>query len=96
VEITLENQSKNWFARNQAAHAIKFDAVPSTLKPSARPPPCGVFMETQSHPIRVLIVEADEDDYLVVRGLLADILAERYKLERVIDYLAVRDAFIRA
>lgn len=44
------------------------------------------------HPIRVLLVEDDEDDYIIVRDLLLEIDAEGFRL----DWVSTYDAAIRA
>ena len=45
------------------------------------PDPHGAWMNMQSHPIRVLLIDDDEDDYIVVRDLLSDISSIEFILE---------------
>lgn len=52
-------------------------------------------MKTRSHPIRVLLVGADEDDYLLIRDLLSNISPQQYMLDRAIDHDAACDALNR-
>jgi two-component system CheB/CheR fusion protein len=44
--------------------------------------------DMQDHPIRVLLVEDDEDDYLLTRDLLAELPGNRFHLERASTYEA--------
>ena len=46
----------------------------------------------QSCPIRVLFIDANEDDYVVVRGLLSDLSSMEFILKRVSDYGDALDA----
>src|SRR5689334_7530509 len=46
-------------------------------------------------PIRVLLVEDDEDDYTLTRDLLAEIEGARFELEWVATYEAAREALAR-
>ena len=48
----------------------------------------------QSHPIRVLLIDDDEGDYIVVRDLLSDISSMEYILKWVSDYGAALDAIL--
>ena len=48
----------------------------------------------QSHTIRVLFIDDDEDDYLVVRDLLSDIHSKKFILKWVSDYGAALDAIL--
>jgi PAS domain S-box-containing protein len=48
----------------------------------------------QSHPIRVLLIDDDEDDYIVVRDLLSDISSIEFILKWVSDYGAALDAIL--
>lgn len=45
--------------------------------------------------IRLLLIEDDEDDYLITRDLLSDVKNQRYKLEWVSDPVAARKALGR-
>ncbi len=51
-------------------------------------------MNMQSHPIRVLLIDDDENDYIVVRGLLSDLSSIEFILEWVSDYGAALDAIL--
>ena len=48
---------------------------------------------TDNAPLRVLLVEDDEDDYVIIRDLLAEI--EEFDLEWVTDYAGALDAIAR-
>jgi len=48
----------------------------------------------QSHPIRVLLIDDDEGDYIVVRDLLSDISSIEFILKWVSDYGAALDAIL--
>ena len=48
----------------------------------------------QSHPVRVLLVDDDEDDYLIVRDLLSNLFSMEFILEWVSDYQAALDAML--
>ena len=48
----------------------------------------------QSHPIRVLLIDDDEEDYMVVRGLLSDLSSTEFILKWVSDYGAALDAIL--
>ena len=48
----------------------------------------------QSHPVRVLLVDDDEDDYLIVRDLLSNLSSMEFILEWVSDYQAALDAML--
>ncbi|ETX00513.1 MAG: hypothetical protein ETSY2_38920 [Candidatus Entotheonella gemina] len=45
-----------------------------------------------AHPIRILLVEDDEDDYVMTRDVLADITAWKFALEWVASYEAALEA----
>jgi DNA-binding response OmpR family regulator len=47
------------------------------------------------HPIRVLLVEDDEDDYIIVRDLLLEIDEERFRLDWVTTYDAAFEAMVQ-
>ncbi len=49
-------------------------------------------MIMQSHAIRVLLVDDDEDDYIIVRDLLSDLFSIEFILKWVSDYGAALDA----
>ena len=51
-------------------------------------------MNMQNHPIRVLLIDDDEKDYIVVRGLLSDLSSMEFILEWVSDYGAALDAIL--
>jgi two-component system, cell cycle sensor histidine kinase and response regulator CckA len=51
-------------------------------------------MNVQSHPIRVLLTDDDEDDFIVVRDLLSDLSPIEFDLEWVSDYGAALDAIL--
>ncbi len=51
-------------------------------------------MHMQSHPIRVLLIDDDEDDYMVVRDLLSDLSSTKFILKWVSDYGAALDAIL--
>src|SRR5690242_16273679 len=40
----------------------------------------------ESPPIRVLLIEDDEDDYILTRDWLAELSESRFQLQRVADY----------
>jgi len=48
----------------------------------------------QGHPIRVLLIDDDEGDYIVVRDLLSDISSIEFILKWVSDYRAALDAIL--
>ena len=48
----------------------------------------------QSHPIRVLLVDDNEDDYTVIRDLLSNLSSMEFILKWVSDYRAARDAIL--
>ncbi len=48
---------------------------------------------TNSTPLRVLLVEDDEDDYVIIRDLLAEI--EEFDLEWLTDYGGALEAIAR-
>jgi PAS domain S-box-containing protein len=52
-------------------------------------------METRRHPTRVLLVETDQHDDRLIRDSLSKIPGEKYKLDRVMDRDAARDALVR-
>ncbi len=54
----------------------------------------GAKMNMQSHPIRVLLIDDDEDDYIVVRELLSDLSSKGFILKWVSDYEAGLDAIL--
>jgi len=54
----------------------------------------GAWINMQSHPIRVLLIDDDEDDYLIVRELLSDISSIEFILKLVSDYGAALDAIL--
>jgi len=55
----------------------------------------GAWMNMQSNPVRVLLIDDDEeDDYTVVRDLLSDISSIEFILKRVSDYGAGLDAIL--
>jgi DNA-binding response OmpR family regulator len=47
------------------------------------------------HPIRILLVEDDEDDYVIVRDLLFEINAEGFRLDWVTTYNAAIGAMVQ-
>lgn len=47
------------------------------------------------HPLRVLLIDDDEDDYFLTRDLLAEIDADRYSLDWASDYESGLDAVAR-
>jgi len=51
-------------------------------------------MNMQSHPIKVLLIDDDEDDYIVVRDLLSDFSSTEFILKWVSDYGAALDAIL--
>jgi PAS domain S-box-containing protein len=51
-------------------------------------------MNVQSHPIRVLLIDDDEEDFIVVRDLLADIYSVEFVLKWVSDYGPALDAIL--
>jgi PAS domain S-box-containing protein len=51
-------------------------------------------MNMQSHLIRVLLIDDDEDDYIVVRGLLSDLSFTEFNLKWVSDYGAALDGIL--
>ena len=51
-------------------------------------------MNMQSHPIRVLLIDDDEDDYIVVRDLLAELSSMEFILKWVSDYGTALDAIL--
>ncbi|MGC9967105.1 MAG: PAS domain S-box protein [Syntrophobacteraceae bacterium] len=51
-------------------------------------------MNTQSHPIRVLLIDDDEDDYIIVRDLLSALSSIKFILKWVSDYEAALDAIL--
>jgi len=51
-------------------------------------------MNMQSHPIRVLLIDDDEDDYIIVRDLLSDLSSIEFILKWVSDYGAALDAIL--
>ena len=51
-------------------------------------------MNIQNHPIRVLLVDDDEDDYIVVRDLLSGLSSIEFILKWVSDYGAALDAIL--
>ncbi len=51
-------------------------------------------MHMQSHPIRVLLIDDDEDDYIVVRDLLSGLSSMEFVLKRVSDYGAALDVIL--
>src|SRR5208337_2558369 len=54
----------------------------------------GAWRNMQSHPVRVLLVDDDEDDYLIVRDLLSNLFSMEFILEWVSDYQAALDAML--
>ncbi|MGA2940289.1 MAG: response regulator, partial [Syntrophobacteraceae bacterium] len=48
----------------------------------------------QSHPIRVLLIDDDEDDFMVIRHLLSDLSSIEFILKWVSDYGAALDAIL--
>ena len=48
-----------------------------------------------SSPIRVLLIDDDQDDYVLTRDLFADIPGDRYRLDWVAEYAAALDAVCR-
>jgi PAS domain S-box-containing protein len=48
----------------------------------------------QSHPIRVLLIDDDEDDYIVVRDLLSGLFSIEFILKWAADYRAGLDAIL--
>ena len=53
------------------------------------------MIESSESPVRVLLVEDDEDDYVLTRDLLHEVDARGFILEWVADYGAARDAISR-
>jgi PAS domain S-box-containing protein len=53
------------------------------------------MVEPSDSPVRVLLVEDDEDDYVLTRDLLHEVDARGFVLEWVADYGAARDAISR-
>jgi DNA-binding NarL/FixJ family response regulator len=51
-------------------------------------------MNMQGHPIRVLLIDDDEDDYIIVRDLLSDISSIEFTLKWVSDYGAALDSML--
>jgi PAS domain S-box-containing protein len=51
-------------------------------------------MHMQSRPIRVLLIDDDENDCIVVRDLLSDLSSTEFILKRVSDYGAALDAIL--
>ena len=51
-------------------------------------------MNMQSRPIRVLLIDDDEDNYIVVRDLLSDLSSIEFILKWVSDYGAALDAIL--
>jgi PAS domain S-box-containing protein len=51
-------------------------------------------MNMRNHPIRVLLIDDDEDDYMVVRDLLSDLYSIEFILKWVSDYGAALDAIL--
>ncbi|MGA3118148.1 MAG: PAS domain S-box protein [Syntrophobacteraceae bacterium] len=51
-------------------------------------------MNMQGHPIKVLLIDDDEDDYIVVRDLLSDISSIEFILKWVSNYEAALDAIL--
>ncbi len=51
-------------------------------------------MNMQSHSIRVLLIDDDEDDYIVVRDLLSELSSTEFILKWVSDYGAALDAIL--
>jgi DNA-binding NtrC family response regulator len=51
-------------------------------------------MIMQSRPIRVLLINDDEDDYIVVRDLLSDLSSMEFILKWVSGYEAALDAIL--
>ena len=49
----------------------------------------------QEEPIRVLLVEDNEADYLLIRDLLAAIEGTRFQLDRAATYSAAQEAIRR-
>ena len=60
----------------------------------AHPNSHGALMNMQNHPIRVLLVDGDEDDYIVVRDLLSNISSTEFILMWVSDYGAALDSIL--
>jgi hypothetical protein len=54
----------------------------------------GNQMNTQSHPIKVLLIDDDEDDYIVVRDRLSDFSSTEFILKWVSDYGSVPDGIL--
>ncbi len=48
----------------------------------------------QSHPIRVLLIDDDEDDFIIVRDLISDLSSVEFILKWVSDYAAALDAIL--
>jgi len=48
----------------------------------------------QSHPVRVLLIDDDEDDFTIVRDLLSDLSSIEFILKWVSDYGAALDAIL--
>ncbi len=48
----------------------------------------------QSHSVRVLLIDDDEDDYIMVRDLLSDISSRAFILKWISDYGAAADAIL--
>jgi PAS domain S-box-containing protein len=51
-------------------------------------------MNMQSHPIRVLLIGEDEEDYIVVRHLLSELFSKEFILKWISDYGAALDAIL--
>jgi PAS domain S-box-containing protein len=54
----------------------------------------GAWRNMQSHPVRVLLIDDDEDDYLVVGDLLSNLSSMEFILKWVSDYQAALDAML--
>ena len=54
----------------------------------------GVWMNMQSRPVRVLLIDDDQDDYIMVRELLSDISHRVFILKWVSDYPTALDAIL--
>jgi DNA-binding NtrC family response regulator len=48
----------------------------------------------QIHPIRVLLIDDDKNDYIMVRNLLSDLYSIEFILKWVSDYRAALDAIL--
>jgi len=51
-------------------------------------------MNMQIHPIKVLLIDDDEDDYIVVRDRLSDFSSTEFILKWVSDYGSVPDGIL--